>query len=52
MTAMHKMIPDSTPAPVALGTYVSNPNIHFFLCHFIDMIDEVPEVQSFVARVA
>jgi protein-ribulosamine 3-kinase len=52
MTAIHKTIPDSTPAPVAWGTYASNPNIHFFLCHFVDMIDEVPEIQAFVARVA
>lgn len=52
MTTMHKTIPDSTPAPIAWGTYATNPNIHFFLCHFIDMIDEVPEVQAFVARVA
>ena len=52
MTALYKTIPDSTPAPVAWGTFATNSNIHFFLCHFIDMIDEVPEVQTFVARVA
>jgi protein-ribulosamine 3-kinase len=52
MTAMHETIPDSTPAPIAWGTYASNPNIHFFLCYFVDMIDEVPDVQAFTTKVA
>ena len=51
MTAMQKMIPDSTPAPVAWGTYASNPNIHFFLCYIVDMIDEVPDGHAFTAGV-
>lgn len=42
MTALHKTIPDATPEPVGWGTYASNPNVHFFICRFIDMIDEVP----------
>ena len=42
MTALHNTIPDATPEPVGWGTYASNPDVHFFLCKFIDMIDEVP----------
>ena len=42
MTALHSTIPDATPEPVGWGTYASNPNVHFFLCYFIAMIDEVP----------
>lgn len=42
MTALHNAIPDATPKPLGWGTYASNPNVHFFLCLFIDMIDEVP----------
>ena len=41
-TAPHNTIPDATPEPVGWGTYASSLNVHFFLCHFIDMIDEVP----------
>ena len=52
MTTLHQVIPDSTPAPIAWGTYASNQNIHFFLCHFVDVIDEVPEVEAFTAKVA
>ena len=52
MTAMHKTIPDATPASIAWGTYASNPDIHFFLCYFVDMTDEVPDVQAFTTKVA
>lgn len=52
MTTMHQVIPDSTPAPIAWGTYASRSNIHFFLCHFVDVIDEVPNVETFTVEVA
>ena len=42
MTTLHNTIPDASPEPVGWGTYASNPNVHFSLCRFIDMIDEVP----------
>ena len=42
MTALHNTIPDATPEPVGWGTYALNPEVHFFLCNFIEMIDEVP----------
>lgn len=52
MTKMHQAIPDATPAPIAWGTYASNPEIHFFLCHFVDVIDEVPDIEDFTVQVA
>lgn len=52
MTTLHQTIPDSTPAPIAWGTYASNPNIHFFLCHFVKVIDEVPDIETFTLKVA
>lgn len=52
MTTLHQAIPDSTPAPIAWGTYASNPNLHFFLCHFVEVIDEVPDVETFTLKVA
>jgi len=52
MTTMHQIIPDSTPAPIAWGTCASNPDIHFFLCRFVDVIDEVPDVETFTVKAA
>jgi len=52
MTTMHQVISDSTPAPIAWGTYASNPNIHFFLCRFVDVINEVPDVETFTVKIA
>ena len=52
MTALHDTIPDTTPAPIAWGTYAKDSNMHFFLCDFIDMTDEVPDIQRFVIKVA
>jgi protein-ribulosamine 3-kinase len=52
MTTMHQVIPDLTPAPIAWGIYASNPNIHFFFCRFVDVIDEVPDIETFTVKVA
>lgn len=52
MTTLYQTIPDSIPVPIAPGTYASNPDIHFFLCHFIDMIDEVPYTEASTFEVA
>ena len=52
MTALHDTIPEVTPAPIAWGTYASNSNVQFFLCHFIDVIDEVPDIETFTPIIA
>jgi protein-ribulosamine 3-kinase len=52
MTTLHSAIPDATPAPIAWGTYSSDPDTHFFLCNFIDMTDEIPNPQIFTSKVA
>jgi len=52
MTALHQIVPHSTPRPIAHGTYASNPSIHFFLCDFIDMIDELPDIRTFTYKIA
>ncbi|KAH0563490.1 hypothetical protein GP486_001941 [Trichoglossum hirsutum] len=52
MSALHNTMPDLAPKPIAWGTYASNPNIHFFLCSFHDMTDEVPDVEVFPAKIA
>ena len=37
MKSLHEKLPSNTTTPLAWGTYASNPNIHFFLCNFIEM---------------
>jgi protein-ribulosamine 3-kinase len=52
MSALHNTLPELVPAPIAWGTYASDPNIHFFICAFHDMTDEIPEVHTFPEKVA
>lgn len=50
--ALHQVIPEGVPRPVAWGTYKSNPSTHFYLCDFVDMIEDLPDVQKFCALLA
>ncbi|OBT45387.1 hypothetical protein VE00_04014 [Pseudogymnoascus sp. WSF 3629] len=44
--------PELTPRPIAVGTYQSDPKAHFFLCEFMDMTDELPDLYNFPAKLA
>ena len=46
MSLLHKTLPYIIPHPFASGTYASNPNIHFFLCVFVGMDDDLPDFQK------
>lgn len=52
MTAIHKATPHFAPLSIAWGTYALDPDIHFFLCSFHEMSDELPDVERFSASVA
>ena len=52
MTAIFQVTPDLVPTPVAVGTYASDADVHFFLCSFVDMIDEVPGTDILPAKLA
>ena len=52
MTAIHTLLPDFTPKPIAWGTYETVPNTYFFLCQFRDMVDEMPDPHRFATRLA
>ena len=52
MKALYKLSPDFVPQPLGWGTYQSDPKTHFFLCDFIDMTDELPDVTSFCEKLA
>ena len=50
--ALFKFVPEGIPRPVAWGTYKANPNTHFYLCDYIDMIEELPDIRKFCAMLA
>lgn len=52
LSSIHDLVPDLTPKPIAWGTYNSNPNAHFLLCPFVDVNDEIPDIQKFTAKIA
>jgi protein-ribulosamine 3-kinase len=52
MLALWNLSPDFVPRPIGHGTYQSDPNSHFFLCDFIDMADELPDVVDFCEKLA
>ncbi|CAF9917036.1 MAG: hypothetical protein HETSPECPRED_003080 [Heterodermia speciosa] len=52
MVEINNAVPAFAPIPIAWGTYASNPDIHFFLCSFHEMSEELPDVQGLSARVA
>ncbi|KPM45977.1 hypothetical protein AK830_g725 [Neonectria ditissima] len=49
---IHKYTPEGIPLPVAWGTYKTDPNRHFYLCEFMDMIEKLPDVGKFSAMLA
>ena len=52
MKAIYELLPDFVPEPVTWGTYKTIPDTHFFLCHFREMIDEMPDPHKFTAHLA
>jgi len=52
MSAIYDAVPDFAPQPIAWGTYVSDPDCHFFLCEFVPMTDEIPDIEAFVEKLA
>lgn len=52
MKAIYNIMPEFVPEPICQGVYASDPDINFFLMRFVDMTDEVPEVDSLPEKVA
>ena len=52
MTLIRNTVPDIAPLPIAWGTYAIDSDIHFYLCSFHDMTDDIPEIQPLAAKVA
>lgn len=45
-------MPDFCPRPQAWGTFKSNPDLHFLLCDFREMDQDVPEMDRFTSMLA
>ncbi|PMD60750.1 uncharacterized protein K444DRAFT_560745 [Hyaloscypha bicolor E] len=52
MSLMYEANPDLVPKPIAWGTYTTIPDVHFFLCNFHNMTDDLPDLHSFPAMLA
>lgn len=52
LNAIVSVIPDFAPLPIGLGSYESNPSVHFLLMAFHDFSDDVPDLQRFCKKIA
>ncbi|KAL8741615.1 MAG: hypothetical protein Q9190_005797 [Brigantiaea leucoxantha] len=52
MKTLHDTLPYLTPTPFAWGTYAADPNVHFFLCSFVEMNDDLPNVNALSSSLA
>ena len=52
MKTLHDTLPRLVPTPVAWGSYALNANVHFFLCGFVDMTDDIPNIDSMARSLA
>lgn len=49
---IYTLLPDFAPKPIARGTYKSIPDMHFFLCEYREMVNDMPDPHKFTARLA
>ena len=53
MKTLHDTLPNLTPTPIAWGTYTADPNIHFYLCEFVEMEDQdLPDANGLASSLA
>ena len=52
MLALREIMPTLVPNLIGWGTYASNPEIYFFLCEFVDLTDDIPEISMFTKTLA
>ena len=51
-SAIHAVVGDFIPKPIAYGSFKGVRNTHYYLCKFYDLAEELPESSTFCARVA
>ena len=52
METLHATVPYLTPKPYGWGTFATDSNIHFFLCGFVKMDDDLPDSEILAAGLA
>lgn len=52
MKALREIMPEIVPQPLAFGTFEDDPTRHFFLCEFVDLYEDLPDVVDFCRDVA
>ncbi|KAF4420448.1 kinase-like domain [Fusarium acutatum] len=52
MRAIHEVLPEFVPKPIACGTYETTPDAHFFLCEFREMTEDMPDPDEFASRLS
>ena len=52
MSTIFSVTPELVPRPIAWGSYIGIPDVHFFLCEFQNMTDELPDIETFPAEMA
>ncbi|KAI1368854.1 Fructosamine/Ketosamine-3-kinase [Xylaria arbuscula] len=50
--ALYDFIPEYVPRPVSYGTYMSRPDLHFYICDFVDLVEEVPSPTAWAEAAA
>ncbi|KAF9765618.1 hypothetical protein IL306_002085 [Fusarium sp. DS 682] len=49
MKAIHEVLPEFVPKPIACGTYEAMQDTHFFLSEFREMADDMPDPDKFAS---
>ncbi|KAL8879026.1 MAG: hypothetical protein Q9215_002065 [Flavoplaca cf. flavocitrina] len=52
MKALHGASQELTPEPIAWGSFAQADHVHFFLCEFVDMTDDLPDVEASMKMLA
>lgn len=50
--ALHAVIPENVPRPIAVGVLARDSNKHFLISEFIDLIEELPPVAELASVIA
>lgn len=52
MANIYNVKPSLVPRPISWGTYEKINDVHFLLCEFRNITDELPDIESFPAKMA
>jgi protein-ribulosamine 3-kinase len=52
MKAIFQATSGSVPTSIAVATYASDRDVHFLLCSFVDMTDDVADIETLPEKLA